>query len=120
MGRLAPMLRPGAVVTDVGSVKSVVRLTPAWKRRAPILLAVIDGGSKNGVAAARADLSWRRCALSLRTEINRHNQDSQSLEIGGCRARLTRATTVQPQQSFAHVVAAQLATLVLSLESQAQ
>jgi len=125
MGRLAPMLRPGAVVTDVGSVKkSVVKeLTPIVAKAGAHFIGShpMAGSEKTGVTAARADLFKEAvCVITPEQGADRAavRKVASLWKSVGCRVlRLTPEAHdqfVSRSSHLPHVVAAQLATLVLS------
>jgi prephenate dehydrogenase len=125
MARLAPMLRPEAVITDVGSVKKSVveELTPiVAKARAHFIGShPMAGSEKTGVAAARADLFMEAvCVITPEQKSNRAavRKVTSLWKSVGCRVlRLTPEAHdqfVSRSSHLPHVVAAQLATLVLS------
>jgi prephenate dehydrogenase len=66
--RLRPLVRPGTLLTDVGSVKGslVGALEASWRGVGPVVGAhPIAGSEASGAAAARADLfRGRRCILT--------------------------------------------------------
>jgi prephenate dehydrogenase len=125
MGSLAPMLRPGAVVTDVGSVKKSVveELTPIVAKASAHFIGShpMAGSEKTGVAAARADLFMEAvCVITPEQKSNRAavRKVASLWKSVGCRVlRLTPEAHdqfVSRSSHLPHVVAAQLATLVLS------
>jgi prephenate dehydrogenase len=125
--QMLPALRPGAIVTDVGSVKgSVVRDLETLVARAGahfIGSHPLAGSERMGVAAAREDLFVGAVCVvtptrkSDRTAVRRVEQLWKALG-----ARLLRLTPeahddlVSRSSHLPHVVAAQLARLILSPE----
>ena len=129
MGGLArqmrPFLEPGAVVTDVGSVKTGVAL-----ELEPLLRGVkacfvgshpMAGSEKAGLAAARADLFHNAICLVTPTP----QSPAAAVEavenfwkgLGGCPVRMTpelHDDLVSRSSHLPHVVAAELANYVLS------
>ncbi len=122
--RMLPSLAPGAVVTDVGSVKgSVVRDLEALVAKAGAHFVgshPMAGSEKTGVAAARPDLfAGAVCAVtptrkSSPAAVRRVEQLWRAL--GGRLLRLTPEAhdeLVSRSSHLPHVVAAQLANLIL-------
>jgi prephenate dehydrogenase len=125
--QLLPSLRPGAIVTDVGSVKgSVVRELEALVAKAGAHFVgshPMAGAEKMGVAAARADLFDG--AVCVVTPTRKSNQTAvRKVEqlwksVGACVLKLTPKAhddLVSRSSHLPHVVAAQLANLILSPE----
>jgi prephenate dehydrogenase len=122
---MLPAIKPGAIVSDVGSVKgSVVRDLEALVARAGghfVGSHPMAGAEKMGVAAAREDLFVGAVCVvtptrkSDRTAVRRVEQLWKAL--GGRPLRLTPAAhddLVSRSSHLPHVVAAQLASLILS------
>jgi len=123
--QMLPALRPGAIVTDVGSVKgSVVRDLETLVARAGGHFVgghPMAGAEKMGVAAAREDLFVGAVCVvtptrtSDRTAVRRVEQLWKAL--GARPLRLTPEVhddLVSRSSHLPHVVAAQLASLILS------
>jgi len=123
--QMLPALKPGAIVTDVGSVKgSVVRDLEALVARAGAHYVgshPMAGAEKMGVSAARADLF--EGAVCVVTPTRRSNPAAvRKLEqlwraVGARLLRLTPAAhdrLVSRSSHLPHLVAAQLANLILS------
>jgi prephenate dehydrogenase len=123
--RMLPLLRPGVIVTDVGSVKgSVVRELEALVARAGAHFVgshPMAGAEKMGVAAARADLFVG--AVCVITPTRKSNPSAvRKVErlwksVGSSLLRLTPAAHddfVSRSSHLPHVVAAHLAHLILS------
>jgi prephenate dehydrogenase len=123
--RLAPVLQPGTVVTDVGSVKNSVmqELVAVLSKRGADFIGShpMAGSEKTGVSAARADLFLEAvCVVTpepkSRTAAVRKVTDLWK-SVGGRVLRLTPEAHdrfVSRSSHLPHVVAAQLASLVLS------
>jgi cyclohexadieny/prephenate dehydrogenase len=124
-GQMRPFLQPGAILTDVGSVKgTVVRdLEPLARQAGAEFVGShpMAGSEKTGVAAARADLFENAVCLvtpgrSSPTEaVVRVEEFWRS--VGGCPLRLTPEAhddLVSRSSHLPHVVAAELANYVLS------
>jgi prephenate dehydrogenase len=125
--QMLPALKPGAIVTDVGSVKgSVVRDLEALVGKAGAYFVgshPMAGAEKMGVAAARADLfDGAVCVVTPTRKSNPAavRKVEQLWRLVG--ARLLRLTPkahddlVSRSSHLPHVVAAQLANLILSPE----
>lgn len=125
VAQMLPSLRPGAVVTDVGSVKgSVVRDLEALVAKAGAHFVgshPMAGAEKMGVAAARADLfAGAVCVVTPTRKSNSAavRRVEQLWKVVG--ARLLRLSPeahdrlVSRSSHLPHVVAAQLANLILS------
>jgi prephenate dehydrogenase len=123
--QMLPSLKPGAVVTDVGSVKgSVVRDLESLIAKAGghfVGSHPMAGSEKTGVAAARADLFVN--AVCVVTPTRRSNKSALARieqlwkSIGARLLRLSPQThdvLVSRSSHLPHVVAAQLANFVLS------
>jgi prephenate dehydrogenase len=122
--RMLPALRPGAVVTDVGSVKASVvhELEPRVARAGAHFVGShpMAGAEKTGVNAARADLFVN--AVCVVTPTNKTNRAALSKvkrfweAVGSHVLELTPAThdaLVSRSSHLPHVLAATLANLVL-------
>jgi prephenate dehydrogenase len=123
--QMRPFLKPGAVVTDVGSVKGTV-----VQEIEPIIFAAkghfvgshpMAGSEKAGLSAARADLFQN--AICLVTPGNYASAESISAvqsfwkAVGGWPMRMTPEVhddLVSRSSHLPHVVAAELANYVLS------
>jgi prephenate dehydrogenase len=123
--KLIPALKPGAIVTDVGSVKgSVVReLEPFFAKAGAHFLGShpMAGAEKTGVKAARADLFNNAvCVLTPTTRTKRevYRQVEELWQAVGCRiVKLSpdaHDDLVSRSSHLPHVVAAELASYVLS------
>ena len=125
--QMLPWLRKGAIVTDVGSVKgSVVQDLEALVARAGAHFVgshPMAGAEKMGVAAARADLFVG--AVCVVTPTRKSNPaavrkvEQMWKSVGSSLLRLTPAAhdeLVSWSSHLPHVVAAQLARLILSPE----
>jgi len=123
--RMLPWLKPGAIVTDVGSVKgSVVRDLETLVASAEAHFVgshPMAGAEKMGVTAARADLFVG--AVCVVTPTRKSNPAAvRQVEqlwrsVGSCLLRLTPEAHdefVSRSSHLPHVVAAQLARLILS------
>ena len=120
-----PCLKPGAIVTDVGSVKGIV-----VRELEPLVAAAgghfvgshpMAGGEKVGVAAARADLFHNAICLVTPTPRSDRGAVLQVEEfwraLGGRPVRISPAQhddLVSRSSHLPHVVAAELANYVLS------
>ena len=122
--RMLPALKPGAIVTDVGSVKTgVVREVCGLIRKAGahfIGSHPMAGAEKTGVSAARADLFVNAvCVVTPTKNSNRRalNQVERFWRALGSRVvKLTpemHDTLVSRSSHLPHVMAAALANLVL-------
>jgi prephenate dehydrogenase len=118
-------LKPGAIVTDVGSVKATVmqELEPLFHDAEACFVGShpMAGSEKTGAAAARADLFQN--AICLVTPYARSSVDAISAvqdfwkAVGGCPIRMTpemHDDLVSRSSHLPHVVAAELANYVLS------
>jgi prephenate dehydrogenase len=123
--QMLPWLKPGAIVTDVGSVKgSVVRDLETVVARAGALFVgshPMAGAEKMGVAAARADLFvGAACVVTLTRKSNPaavRKVEQLWKSVGSSLLRLTPEAHdefVSRSSHLPHVVAAQLARLILS------
>jgi len=121
----APALRPGALVTDVGSVKGVVvaELEPIFSRAGAQFIGShpMAGAEKTGPAAARADLFEQAvCVVTpgAKTPAKFAKLLEELWAAVGCRTlRLTpdqHDSLVARSSHLPHVVAAELANYVLS------
>ncbi len=123
--KMLPALKPGAIVTDVGSVKgSVVDDLELIIARAGghfVGSHPMAGGEKTGVSAARADLFVN--AACIVTPTNHSNKDAVSrveefwAAVGGRVLRLSPSLhddLVSRSSHLPHIVAAELANYVLS------
>lgn len=123
--QLCPWLRAGAIVTDVGSVKkSVVRtVSPLVARAGAHFIGShpMAGSEKTGVGAARADLFINTvCVVTPQPESN-HSAVRKVIELwNSVGSRVVRLSPeahdemVSRSSHLPHVIAAQLANLVLS------
>jgi prephenate dehydrogenase len=122
--RMAPFLSPGAVVTDVGSVKQslVGSLSPAINRVGAHFIGShpMAGSEKTGVCAARADLFVDAICVVTPTAAASRNAVKTVTDlwtaVGARVLRLAPAVhdeLVSRSSHLPHVVAAQLANLVL-------
>ncbi|MCU0868706.1 MAG: prephenate dehydrogenase/arogenate dehydrogenase family protein [Burkholderiales bacterium] len=105
---IAPVLRPGAVVTDGGSTKQDVvaaaraQLGAALSRFVPAH--PIAGAEHSGVAAARADLyDGRNVVLTPLDETAVDAVDRVDALWAACRARVSRMTPAAHDATFAAV-----------------
>ena len=125
--QMLPWLKPGAIVTDVGSVKgSVVRdLEPLVVKAGGCFVGShpMAGAEKMGVAAARADLFVDAVCVVTPTQKSNpaavRKVEQLWKSVGSCPLRLTPAAHdrfVSRSSHLPHVVAAQLARLILSPE----
>ena len=125
--QMLPALKPGAIVTDVGSVKgSVVRDLEALVAKAGAHFVgshPMAGAEKMGVAAARADLFVGAvCVVTPTRKSNRaavRKVEQFWTAVGSQVLRLTPEAhddLVSRSSHLPHVVAAQLANLILSPE----
>ncbi|HOX57939.1 MAG TPA: prephenate dehydrogenase [Candidatus Paceibacterota bacterium] len=123
--QMLPALKPGAIVTDVGSVKaSVARDLEALLAKAGAHFVgshPMAGAEKMGVVAARADLLANAVCVVTPTRKSSSaavQKVEQFWKAVGCRIlRLTPEThdeLVSRSSHLPHVVAAQLANLILS------
>lgn len=123
--RMLPSLKPGAIVTDVGSVKSSVvqDLTPMIARVGAEFIGShpMAGSEKTGVTAAQADLFQGALCLITPgpTASAQAIRSIQTLWKGvGCATMLMRPEThddlVSRSSHLPHIVAAGLANYVLS------
>jgi prephenate dehydrogenase len=121
----APVLKPGALVTDVGSVKAgvVAELEPIFSKVGAHFVGShpMAGAEKTGPAAARADLFEKAvCVVTpgARTPAKVTRQLEEFWAAVGCRLlRLTpdqHDSLVARSSHLPHVVAAELANYVLS------
>lgn len=125
--QMLPALKPGTIVTDVGSVKgSVVRDLEALVAKVGAHFVgshPMAGAEKMGVAAARADLfDGAVCAVTPTRKSNPAAVGKVEQLWKSVGARLLRLTPkahdelVSRSSHLPHVVAAQLANLILSPE----
>ena len=125
--QMLPALKPGAIVTDVGSVKgSVVRDLEALVAKAGAHFVgshPMAGAEKMGVAAARADLfDGAVCVVTPTRKSNPAAVRKVEQLWKSVGARVLRLTPkahddlVSRSSHLPHVVAAQLANLILSPE----
>ena len=123
-GRMLPALKPGAIVTDVGSVKTgVVReLESLFAKSGAHFVGShpMAGAEKTGVSAARADLFVNAvCVVTPTKKTNRAalKRVKQFWKAAGSRvlalAPATHDALVSRSSHLPHVVAATLANLVL-------
>jgi prephenate dehydrogenase len=123
--KMLPALKPGAIVTDVGSVKgSVVEELESLIAGASAFFVgshPMAGGEKTGVAAARADLFEN--AICIVTPTSSSNKDAVARVDGFWAALGARVLKMSPgthddlvsrSSHLPHVVAAELANYVLS------
>ena len=129
--QLLPALKPGAIVTDVGSVKaSVVRELESLVAKSGAHFVgshPMAGAEKTGVLASRADLF--ECAMCVVTPTRRTNKTAlrkveKFWKTVGCRT-LTLTPEVHDQlvsqsSHLPHVVAAALANRILNPKSPQQ
>ncbi|MEO5802444.1 MAG: prephenate dehydrogenase/arogenate dehydrogenase family protein [Verrucomicrobiota bacterium] len=122
---MLPALKPGAIVTDVGSVKASVvqELEPLFASAKSHFIGShpMAGGEKTGVAAAKADLFERSvCVVTPTLLSNAAALDAVEnfwKAIGSRVVKLTPEThdeLVSRSSHLPHVVAAELANYVLS------
>lgn len=124
-GKMRPFLKPGTIVTDVGSVKACVvnELEPIFRQAGAEFIGShpMAGSEKIGVAAARADLFQN--AVCLVTPSGRSSAEAVAKvenfwkALGGSLIRLSPEThddLVSRSSHLPHVVAAELANYVLS------
>jgi prephenate dehydrogenase len=123
--QMRPFLQPGAIVTDVGSVKGTVvrELEPLARQAGAEFVGShpMAGSEKTGVGAARADLFENAICLvtpgrSSPTEAVVRVEEFWRA-VGGCPLRLTPEAhddLVSRSSHLPHVVAAELANYVLS------
>jgi prephenate dehydrogenase len=122
---MLPALKPGAIVTDVGSVKaSVVRDLEAMIAGAGAYFVgshPMAGAEKNGVAAARADLFEDAVCVITPTRNSNRNAlrvvEALWKSVGSRVIKLTPEAhddLVSRSSHLPHVVAAELANFVLS------
>ncbi len=122
--RFAPALKPGAIVTDVGSVKAsvVAELDPIVAKAGAQFIGAhpMAGGEKAGVNAARADLFCN--AACILTPTANASATALTLLEEFWRAVGSRVLTMTPElhdelvarcSHLPHLLAAQLATFVL-------
>jgi prephenate dehydrogenase len=123
--QMQPFLKPGTIVTDVGSVKASVvnELEPILRRGGVEFVGShpMAGSEKIGVASARADLfqnavclvtPGRRCSAPAVSKVENFWK-----VLGGWPIRMTPEThddLVSRSSHLPHVVAAELANYVLS------
>ena len=123
--RMLPALKPGAIVTDVGSVKSsVVRdLEPLVARAGAEFVGShpMAGAEKTGVAAARADLFVNAvCAVTptRKSDENAVRKVTEFWKSVGARPLSLKPDAhdelVSRSSHLPHVIAAELANFVLS------
>jgi prephenate dehydrogenase len=123
--KMLPALKPGAIVTDVGSVKGSVveELEPLIAGAGGYFVGShpMAGGEKTGVSAARADLFERAVCLVTPTP-NSNKSAVEKVEefwkaLGGRVLRMAPALhddLVSRASHLPHVVAAELANYILS------
>ncbi|HXD01420.1 MAG TPA: prephenate dehydrogenase/arogenate dehydrogenase family protein [Verrucomicrobiae bacterium] len=123
--KMLPALKPGAIVTDVGSVKGSVveELEPLIAGAGGHFVGShpMAGGEKTGVSAARADLFERAVCLVTPTP-NSNKSAVEKVEefwkaLGGRVLRMAPALhddLVSRASHLPHVVAAELANYILS------
>ncbi len=120
-----PVLRPGALVTDVGSVKGTVvtELEPIFSKANAQFIGShpMAGGEKTGPAAARADLFEQAVCIvtpGAKTPIKLVKQmEDFWAALGGRPLRLTpdqHDSLVARSSHLPHVAAAELANYILS------
>ena len=122
---MIPALKPGAIVTDVGSVKASVvqELEPLFDRANAYFIGShpMAGGEKTGARAAKADLFDNAVCIVTPTA-HSNAQAFESVEnfwkATGARVVKLRAEThdelVSRSSHLPHVIAAELANYVLS------
>jgi prephenate dehydrogenase len=126
--QMLPALEPGAVITDVGSVKASVvgDLENPIKNAAAYFVGShpMAGSEKTGVAAARADLFVNAiCVITPTRKSNRGAVRQVERLWRGVGSRLLRLTPeahdklVSRSSHLPHVIAAQLANFVLKPDS---
>jgi prephenate dehydrogenase len=122
---LAPHLRPGTVVTDVGSVKGTVvaDLEPVFQAAGAVFIGShpMAGGEKTGVSAARADLFQNAvCVVTPTAATPRPTLEKIEQFWRDLGSRVLRLSPeahddlVGRSSHLPHVVAAELANYVLS------
>jgi prephenate dehydrogenase len=123
--QMAPFLKAGAMVTDVGSVKGTVvrELEPLARQVGAEFVGShpMAGSEKTGVAAARADLFENAVCLVTPGRFSPPESIAKIEDfwkaLGGCPHRLTPEAhddLVSRSSHLPHVVAAELANYVLS------
>jgi prephenate dehydrogenase len=123
--QMRPFLKPGALVTDVGSVKAGVArdLEPLLREVKAVFVGShpMAGSEKTGLAAARADLFDNAVCLVTPTPRSPAPAVASIMDfwksLGGCPARMTpelHDDLVSRSSHLPHVVAAELANYVLS------
>jgi prephenate dehydrogenase len=123
--KMLPALKPGAIVTDVGSVKGSVveELEPLIAGAGGHFVGShpMAGGEKTGVSAARADLFERAVCIVTPTPNSNKNAVERVEEfwkaLGGRVLRMAPALhddLVSRASHLPHVVAAELANYILS------
>ncbi|MEY2410705.1 MAG: prephenate dehydrogenase [Verrucomicrobiota bacterium] len=123
--KMAPALKPGAIVTDVGSVKATVvaEVEPVIAAAGGYFIGShpMAGAEKTGVAAARADLFEK--AICVVTPTPGANKEALRKveefwgDLGGVPVRISPEShddLVSRSSHLPHVVAAELANYVLS------
>jgi len=123
--QMQPFLRPGTIVTDVGSVKAsvIAELEPILRRDGVEFVGShpMAGSEKIGVASARADLFHNAICLVTPGVVCSSEAVAKIEEfwknLGGVTIRMTPEThddLVSRSSHLPHVVAAELANYVLS------
>jgi prephenate dehydrogenase len=122
--QIAPNVRKGALITDVGSVKGPVvsELEPIFAAKGATFIGShpMAGSEKMGVSAARADLFLNAACVVTPTKssVMERVEETETVwrEVGGRVIRLdpeTHDLLVARSSHLPHVLAAQLATFVL-------
>ncbi len=122
---MLPALKPGAIVTDVGSVKASVvqELDPIFARANAHFIGShpMAGGEKMGVSAAKADLFERAvCVVTPKPKSNPAALKSVEQFWGAVGGRVVKISPevhdelVSRSSHLPHVIAAELASYVLS------
>jgi prephenate dehydrogenase len=124
-GQMQPFLKPGTIVTDVGSVKGTVvaELEPILRRGGVEFIGShpMAGSEKTGVSSARANLFHDAICLVTPTVrcLDRAVVEVEGFwkALGGCPIRMrpeTHDDLVSRSSHLPHVVAAEIANYVLS------
>jgi prephenate dehydrogenase len=125
----APHIRKGALITDVGSVKSelVRRLEPIFSARGSVFVGShpMAGSEKMGVGAARADLFLNAACVVTPTDASPADkvEETEALwrEVGGRVLRMSpelHDELVAHTSHLPHILAANLASYVLESSSE--
>jgi prephenate dehydrogenase len=129
--QIAPRIRKGALVTDVGSVKGAIvsELEPIFVPKGATFVGShpMAGSEKTGVSAARADLFLNAACVVTpsKDSVNQKVEETEALwrEVGGRVIRLdpeTHDLLVSRSSHLPHVLAAQLAMFVLNPANPAE